>query len=320
MMTTEARVAAVKERVRQGSSKNATTTSSPAPCWGSAKTRNFRKSAAPRRVTGTPPEHGRRKSLEKEEADGHPDLPGHDIHAAARHGVGGGRRGSYINENGTPQTSSSAEVITKTLTSWGENDDAEHWYVAQGDITIGRHITVTGDVHLILADGSALTASLGIGVSSGSSLTVYAQSTGDEMGTLSADGGADGQTGIGGSGSSVIIHGGIVTATGGDGAAGIDGSVTITGGRVTATGGENAAGIGGGTVTITGGIVTAAGGDGGAGIGGGSGSAGGAITISGGIVTGRGQQRRRGHRRRRRRRRGRHYHQRRHSHGHRRQR
>ena len=79
---------------------------------------------------------------------------------------------SYIDKDGQTRTSPSAEVITKTLTFWGENDSADHWYVAQGDITIGRRITVTGDVHLILADGSALTASLGIGVSSGSSLTV----------------------------------------------------------------------------------------------------------------------------------------------------
>ena len=51
---------------------------------------------------------------------------------------------SYIDKDGQTRTSPSAEVITKTLTSWGESDSAEHWYVAQGDITIGRRITVTG--------------------------------------------------------------------------------------------------------------------------------------------------------------------------------
>ena len=95
----------------------------------------------------------------------------------------------------------------------------------------------------------------------------------------------------GGSGGTVTITGGEVTATGKSGGSGIGsgcaiagipgdeygngGEVTITGGKVTATGGNNAAGIGGGnggsnggTVNITGGDVTATGKSGGSGIGG----------------------------------------------------
>ena len=42
-------------------------------------------------------------------------------------------------------------------------------------INVGR-VTVSGDVHLILADGCKLTAGTGIEVNSGNSLTIYAQS------------------------------------------------------------------------------------------------------------------------------------------------
>ena len=104
---------------------------------------------------------------------------------------------------------------------------------------------------------------------------------------------------------SILIGGGIVTATGGSGGAGIGGEgssshyvatpVTITGGVVRATGGTGGAGIGGcsasrANVTISGGVVTATGGYHGAGIGAGEGSYGmtysaGTVRISGGIVS-----------------------------------
>ena len=100
---------------------------------------------------------------------------------------------------------------------------------------------------------------------------------------------------------SILVSGGVVTATGGYGSSGIGGCyypavpVTISGGVVTATGGELGAGIGGGQcesadVTISGGVVTATGGYHGAGIGGGEGSYGvtysaGTVRISGGIVS-----------------------------------
>ena len=91
-----------------------------------------------------------------------------------------------------------ATDVTESDTSWGENDDQEHWYVVNGDITISSRISVTGDVHLILADGCKLTANSGIQVQdddndisngSSNSLTIYAQSEGDGMGVLAASGG-----------------------------------------------------------------------------------------------------------------------------------
>ena len=191
-----------------------------------------------------------------------------------------------IPNNGTAQT---AMVVT-AQTIWTDG-----WYVVNGEINILTRVTVTGHVHLILADGCRLTAFNGIQVSEGNSLTIYGQSTDENtMGKLTAKG-ADYNAGIGGgengSGGEVTIHGGEVTATGGNGGAGIGGGskgsggeVTIHGGEVTATGGIGSAGIGGGyngsggEVTIYGGTVTATGGIGDAGIGGGYNGSGGTFS------------------------------------------
>ena len=210
-------------------------------------------------------------------------------------------------DDGTAET---ATVVTEGVTEWGENDGQEHWYVVNGKINISTRVTVTGHVHLILADGCKLTASNGIEVSEGNSLTIYAQSEGDDMGVLEAKYNTD--AGIGGglsnaNSGTVTIHGGEVTAIsilgagiGGGGGGNVsgssDGTVTIYGGEVTARS-TNGAGIGGGggnvsgssdgTVTIYGGEVTAISRIG-AGIGGGggnvSGSSGSTVTIHGGTV------------------------------------
>lgn len=207
---------------------------------------------------------------------------------------------SYIDptEEQTEQTCTSATVVTADDTTWG-NDDNDGWYVVNDDVTIGQRVTVTGDVHLILADGCNLKINGGINVSSGNSLTIYGQDEG--TGALTATG-ADSQAGIGGgesqSGGAITINGGSITANsngygagigGGSGSGG--GTITINGGTVDANGGDNAAGIGGGssgaggTTIITGGTISAKGSNYGAGIGGGEGKTGGNITISGGTVT-----------------------------------
>ena len=215
----------------------------------------------------------------------------------------------YIDEYGNLKTCTNATVVTGGLTSWGASGSGEHWYVVNGDVPIVSRVTVNGDVHLILADGCNLTVTGGITVNGGNSLTIYAQSAGDNMGVLTATG-DNLQAGIGGnngqSGGAITINGGTVNATGGNSSAGIGGgfdgaggNITINGGAVTANGGSSGAGIGGGddggaggNITINGGTVIATGGSGsfgGAGIGGGagyySGGAGGNITINGGTVT-----------------------------------
>ena len=188
--------------------------------------------------------------------------------------------------------------MTADLTAWSDG-----WYRVSNDVTLSDRVTVTGEVKLILCDGATLTANTGITVEGNNSLTVYAQSTGENtMGQLIANGNGN-DAGIGGTGSNacgtVTIYGGSVTANGGYYSAGIGGgyhgdggTVNIYGGSVTANGGNGGAGLGagsgggygaGGTVNISGGTVTAnGGGNGGAGIGGGNGGAGGTVNISGG--------------------------------------
>ncbi len=163
------------------------------------------------------------------------------------------------------------------------------WYVVkkETDITVPDRIITRGDVNLILCDGAKLTASKGIKVSRGNSLTIWAQSHGKSSGVLLAD--ASGYTaenanyaGIGGDGHN-------------DEENGIPGTIVINGGVITAKGGTMVAGIGGGQgsdfgeITITGGTVDAEGGrSGGAGIGGGQDGKAGTIRITGGHVTAKG--------------------------------
>ena len=226
---------------------------------------------------------------------------------------------TYLDENGQQQTAATCSVVETGSTTWTNG-----WYYVNSNVTVSGRITTTGDVHLILGDGMALTASQGITVSEGNSLTIYAQSVKkNTMGVLEATG-QSGGAGIGGAyrgnGGTITINGGSVTATGGvnssksyaaagigGGSYGNGGTITITGGEVTATGGTpnyaSGAGIGGGggdsrnvnggIIRIEGGTVLATGGSGGnvgAGIGGGGrwaevGGASGEITITGGNVT-----------------------------------
>ena len=193
-------------------------------------------------------------------------------------------------------------LVASTDTAWGAAGETT-WYVADGDVSISNRVDVNGSVNLLLKDDCELSPNFII-ISAGSTLTIYAQTEGETAGKLVCS------NGIGTVGSTLIIHGGTVNATGTSGA-GIGGrssgeqggTVTIYGGTVTATGYQGA-GIGGrsgggqgGTVTIYGGTVNASGTNG-AGIGGGSSSSvvsnvnvidsscgnGGTVTIYGGTV------------------------------------
>ena len=229
---------------------------------------------------------------------------------------------TYIDASGSPQTAECSAVGSGTTTL------ESGWYAVDGNVTISSTVTVSGNAHLILKDGSKLTISVtsydaGIGIPSGSSLTIYGQTAGSgeldvtggslsagigggwnagaTLGAVTINGGivtARGQSGSGigngrkNGGCEVVINGGVVTATCSSGA-GIGGTnccVTINGGIVTATG-DGGAGIGSvnnnasaGTIVINGGTVTATGGWRAAGIGGGSGCPGAAVEIYGGTV------------------------------------
>ncbi|MCL2020365.1 MAG: hypothetical protein FWG70_11525 [Oscillospiraceae bacterium] len=208
----------------------------------------------------------------------------------------------YLDADGAEQECYDYTVVTA--------DDAtlsDGWYVVRGDITRTAEIIVTGDVHLILEDESHLSVAggdsqAGIEISESGNLTIYAQSTSDDMGMLTARGGRQG-AGIGGSSDkpsgSITINGGIINASNENFGAGIGGgyggsndTITINGGIITATGGNQGAGIGGsrsssgGTITINGGTINATGGNYGAGIGSGySGGSNDTITINGGNIT-----------------------------------
>ena len=201
---------------------------------------------------------------------------------------------SYVDANGESQT---AERCRQLIASEG-NTLTEDWYYVWETVTYSGSLTVSGSVNLILCDSCKLTAN-GINISSGSTLTIWAQSRGSGMGVLVSS--ADNGPGIGGTGGNLVINGGDITATGGNHAAGIGGgdgessgyeSITIRGGDITATGGGSAAGIGGGycnygmgKITITGGTVNATGGKYAAGIGGGEDRTSPEILITGGTVT-----------------------------------
>ncbi len=179
------------------------------------------------------------------------------------------------------------------------------WYYLSHDITVDDRVCLEGDTHLILGDGCTLDVE-GLYIPDGSTLTIYAQSNGENAGKLVSK--PDDGAAIGGysghDNGSIVIHGGIIEAKGADHCAGIGtndgktgGAITIYGGTITAKGGGDGAGIGGGrdcdggTITVYGGYITANGPtssdccENGAGLGGGQRGGGGSITIWGGTIT-----------------------------------
>ena len=152
-------------------------------------------------------------------------------------------------------------------------------YQISEDMEIPSRIIARGNVTLNLGEGTTLHAPKGIDMSNGSSLTI------NGPGTITIDNCDDFMAGIGLSSIGVLtINSGVVNVTGGEEeGAGIGGNnlgngsyVIIHGGVVNATGGWGGAGIGGnnlcngGNVTIHGGVVNAVGGEGGPGIGSGA--------------------------------------------------
>ena len=131
---------------------------------------------------------------------------------------------AYNTEAGEFSEATAFATPVTDQTTWG-TAGTETWYVvnseAANDLTIGTRIAVSGDVHLILADGCTLTASKGIAVilneTSPNSLTIYGQSNG--TGKLTTGTPDTYYAGIGGYGhdainpgtyGSITIHGGTV--------------------------------------------------------------------------------------------------------------
>ena len=137
---------------------------------------------------------------------------------------------TYLDENGSEQTADNVTVVDSSMTEWQGG-----WYVVNSNITIDNRVTVSGDVHLILADGAKLTANRGVQVPYPKDLTIYGQSAGS--GKLEATATVESNihcAAIGGSTNfqnmdvsycgSVTINGGTVTARGAEMSAGIEGS------------------------------------------------------------------------------------------------
>jgi hypothetical protein len=195
---------------------------------------------------------------------------------------------AYIDSSGAVKSANNVTVID----SWNiaPVDNLNGWYLIDKSMKLTRNTTLTvlGAAHIILEDGCDLSVTgtsgdAGIKVCEGNALTIYAQSTGDNIGKLMVNvlagsagigGGRDGDNGE--NAGEIAINGGNITAFGGWGAA-------IGGG-----GNSSGAGGAGGKITINGGTVLTISLIG-AGIGGGAGDIGGnggEIIINGGNISG----------------------------------
>ena len=221
----------------------------------------------------------------------------------------------YLDMNGEQQTCPSYIPLTGTETTL-----AADWYVAEGTINFDHHVSVAGDVHIILKDGAVVNVGtaespidgFGIGDDSANhSVSIYGQSTGADNGqlnmystrsciwafngdfncssaritALSSQGYTIWalnytKTGTG----NLKLKDATVDVTGVYGLYGQNGNVSIDGGKVTATGTASNYGIfaNTGNVTVSNGEVTATGGN--AGIYAEKGN----VAISGGKVTANG--------------------------------
>ena len=206
----------------------------------------------------------------------------------------------YLDYDPTTKTLVSRSVSEYTVVDAGTTTLSTGWYVVNSEIMHANRITVSGDVHLILCDDAFLYSSRGITLTEGNTLTVYAQSTGNNMGTLYVKAMDNGNAAIGGlandSGNAhcgaLVVNGGSIaadcsiskfgTAIGGgysaEGQGGNGGTVTVNGGSVIAWGGEYGTGIGGGCGGRFDGMVNQTG----------QGGDGGTVTVNGGFVDARG--------------------------------
>jgi len=153
-------------------------------------------------------------------------------------------------------------------TVWGD-ESTTTWYVATGDITIDHTVTVKGNVHLILANGCDLKVTetgenpaIWINATD-TNLTIYAQSTGTNMGCLTASNTNAAATAIGEDNNDnphgdITINGGKIQANSGDGDSGAIecNNITINGGEIRTDNKATAKGIDAkNNLTINGGTV-----------------------------------------------------------------
>ena len=138
----------------------------------------------------------------------------------------------YLDENGDEHSCDEYTFVTGQLTSMSDG-----WYVVNDSIMTYNDIKVSGDVCLILCDGRDLNMNA-LTISKGNSLTIYAQSTEENiMGKLSGSIKSYDREAFG----TVTINGGYINAAAsangagiGVGAEGIGGRIIINGGIIDA--------------------------------------------------------------------------------------
>ncbi len=169
----------------------------------------------------------------------------------------------YIDETGTWQshladklTDSSINTGSSTNIDIGKTNE-ETWYVVDGEVSFDRTIAILGDVNLILADDAQLNITpiptddfYGVYMRrdfGSGSLTIYSQSTGENMGKMLINGNNDSFIGIQNNGASLVINGGEITTVGGKNAEGLrlknSANVAVNGGRFITTNGYDTCGI-----------------------------------------------------------------------------
>ena len=156
----------------------------------------------------------------------------------------------YIDADGHTQTCSNFTVLTNTTNI---SKLSAGWYVVTEDVSYNINLyCLTGDIHLILCDDAKMTVNCNtfnnaIQIQTGS-LTIYAQSTGNNMGQLVSTANTSGNDGIT-VGSSITICGGNITATGYMGINANTG-ITIHSGQVNATGSYSGINANTGNITL----------------------------------------------------------------------
>ena len=169
----------------------------------------------------------------------------------------------YLDADGSKKTCTDYTVVTSSTTTWTEG-----WYVVNSDVSINETIKLNGNVNLILCDGAKLNvnvdgASAGASVpiyinNEGANFTIYAQSTGEDMGELNVKA-SNNDVALYGKKSNITFNGGKVMMEGRD-AIYIGYSIlTVNGGDITFTGiyygffsYQSAMHIGGGKLTVIG--------------------------------------------------------------------
>lgn len=84
------------------------------------------------------------------------------------------------------------QMLSEDTFDWDYELD-EGWYYVQDDLQVVNRITVNGTVNIILGDGCTLEVQKGIEVPEGKTLNIYAQSAGDDKGSLVASVGEGGE-------------------------------------------------------------------------------------------------------------------------------